>query len=322
MVLFTLKLLNNLRKAIAGRRYPHQLAGGVALGVLLGIIPLGNLLALFVLLVVLCFRVNHAIAAIVAVATCFGAVHLDPYSHAVGQYVLSNPTGNQIATRAWALPLIPWTDLNNTVVLGSFLIGLLAVPPIFAITLPIFRLLAPAETEEESEGGRLQQAPSEAKQKATGISENKTNENARSTVKPTEKHSVSVVEPPQQEVLPPRFASLQRSSKAEDSVSSVSATEQPDQPKTIRIDSVLASQEQFVPQGTQGDSADPALPSNEEMVAVETRIDVIRIKDFQEEASDEANASSESNSQEPPMDEALSYLLRQLRQSQQRKAAG
>ena len=143
MVIFSLKLLNNLRKAIAGRRFPHQLAGGVALGVLLGVIPHGNLLALLVLLAVLSFRVNHAMMGLVAIAVSFGATRLDTYSHSVGEILLTHPAVNVFAQRAWTLPLMPWTDLNNTVVLGSFVIGVASVLPVFGLTLPIFRLIAP-----------------------------------------------------------------------------------------------------------------------------------------------------------------------------------
>jgi hypothetical protein len=53
--------------------------------------------------------------------------------------------------------------------------------------------------------------------------------------------------------------------------------------------------------------------------AVETRIDVIRMKDYR--GSDEASEQHDASEPQEPMDEALNYLLRQLRDSQQRKAA-
>ena len=58
-------------------------------------------------------------------------------------------------------------------------------------------------------------------------------------------------------------------------------------------------------------------------VAVETRIDVIRMKDYQRPAAgkNETGVDNVDSADQEPMDEALSYLLRQLRDSQQRKAA-
>ncbi|MEM0927363.1 MAG: TIGR03546 family protein, partial [Planctomycetota bacterium] len=151
MVLFSLKIFKNLRKAIAGRRYPAQLAGGLALGVLLGIIPHGNLLAVVVLMGILCFQVNHAFLAVIAIASAYGAAYLDPYSHQVGEFLLTHPTGNALARRTWTFPLVPWMDLNNTVVLGSFTIGLLATLPLFVLSYPVFKWLAPPPEADSTE---------------------------------------------------------------------------------------------------------------------------------------------------------------------------
>jgi hypothetical protein len=56
-------------------------------------------------------------------------------------------------------------------------------------------------------------------------------------------------------------------------------------------------------------------------VAVETRIDVIRMKDYRSGDKGAAAEQTDSSNEHQPMDEALNYLLRQLRDSQQRKAA-
>ncbi len=123
MILWTLKLISTARRAIAGRKYPHQLAWAVAFGLLLGVVPHGNLLAIVLLLVVLSLKINHAMAGLTAIGATFLATRLDPLSHQVGDYVLTHPSLSEAAVTAWQLPLVPWTDLNNTVVMGSFLIG-------------------------------------------------------------------------------------------------------------------------------------------------------------------------------------------------------
>jgi hypothetical protein len=56
-------------------------------------------------------------------------------------------------------------------------------------------------------------------------------------------------------------------------------------------------------------------------IAVETRIDVIRMIDHRSATSDSAAHQVDASDEQQPMDEALNYLLRQLRDSQQRKAA-
>ena len=68
MIIWTIKLLSNLRRAIAGRRYPSQLAWAVAFGLLLGIVPHGNVLAVLLLVLVLTLKLNHAMAGLTAIA--------------------------------------------------------------------------------------------------------------------------------------------------------------------------------------------------------------------------------------------------------------
>ncbi|MEL6107723.1 MAG: TIGR03546 family protein [Planctomycetota bacterium] len=314
MVIFAFKLFNNVRKAIAGRRYPHQLAGGVALGVLMGIIPHGNLLAVFVLVGVLCFRVNHAMLALVAVGCSFAAKRLDPFSHVIGEYLLTHPVGHQFAVDAWKLPLVPWTDLNNTVVAGSFVIGLCSVLPVFYMTLPFFKWLAPAEDPEQETSADSEMTPRVDEPHPVPAQHAAPAESP--TVAPQQvptghRHSVVLVEPAHQVVTPPRYST------------------EPTEPKVPNADADRRSeptrpqQELDPPQSVEPAESvvGEAVPSEavvEERV-VETRIDVIRMKDYRPDGEKLTDDASSTNT-EQPMDEALNYLLRQLRNSQQRKA--
>ena len=281
MILWTIKLLNTAKKAIAGRKYPHQLAWAAAFGLLLGIVPHGNLLAVSLLVVVLSLKINHAMAALTAIATAFLlAARLDPIAHLVGETVLSHPRINPLAVSAWQLPLIPWTDLNNTVVMGSFLIGTAALIPVFIVTYPIFRLMAPAVSDVEGELAMtdFEPLPTDARKKCHSD------------------HQVVLVDRGHELVASPHHNDNQRRPvTAEDS----SATEK-------------------------------SLVDNDNCVAVETRIDVIRMKGDRNTHADSGSAptggagrqdSRNQKSDEQPMDEALNYLLRQLRDSQQRSAA-
>ncbi|MCP4887110.1 MAG: hypothetical protein GY904_10925 [Planctomycetaceae bacterium] len=65
---------------------------------------------------------------------------------------------------------------------------------------------------------------------------------------------------------------------------------------------------------------DHDLSDQSEKLAVETRIDVIRMKDHRDVDSSSSTADLSENQAER-MDEALNYLLRQLRDSKHRKAA-
>ena len=281
MILWTLKLIGTVRRALAGRKYPHQLAWAVAFGTLLGVIPHGNLLALGVVLIVLSLKINHAMAGLTAVATTFLAVYLDPYSHQVGDYVLTHPGFRETATTAWQLPLVPWTDLNNTVVMGSFLIGVASLVPVFAVTYPMFRMLAPADD--------VGNEPISSPKSKPGV-DSRSGVTAGSAAKA---HQLVLVDQGHAIVAPPHHSGqLQKERPGE-----------------------MSEEVKFV-------ELDQSTTSSAERVTVETRIDVIRMKDHRSVGVPGASKVDEATDGQP-MDEALNYLLRQLRDSQQkqRKAA-
>jgi len=155
MLVFCIKQLLSLKRAIVGRREPHQLAWGMALGVWLGTVPYGSLVALAILLFILSVRVNHGMVAVSAVVTSVIAARFDAQTHAVGKYILTHPHWAPQLSAAWQWPLVPWTDLNNTVVMGGLLLGLAAVVPTYLLSFPLFRYLAPPAPELQSEEAGL-----------------------------------------------------------------------------------------------------------------------------------------------------------------------
>ena len=288
MIFWIVKLISSVRRAIAGRKYPHQLAWAVALGLLLGVVPHGNLLAFCLVILVLSLKINHAMAGLTAVCVTFLAVKLDPYSHEVGNFILTHPQLEQTAQLAWSLPLIPWTDLNNTIVMGSFLIGLTSVVPVFIVTYPLFRLVAPTND-----------TASAIPQKPIVKRRPKIQESAHQVVLIDHGHTV-----PTQFNHSPKKHSEPQSNEAQSA--------SPTSHSRDAVQVVVNEPVDFV-EIAPASTAEP-------QVAVETRIDVIRMTDHR--GTDEQIASDEaSQSDSKPMDEALNYLLRQLRDSQQRKAA-
>ena len=287
MIFWMAKLLNSLRRAIEGRKHPHQLAWAVALGLLLGVVPHGNLLAFALVILVLSLKINHAMAGLTAACVTFLAVKVDPYSHEIGDFVLTHPQLQQTAQTAWALPFIPWTDLNNTIVMGSFLIGLTAAVPVFLITYPIFRLVAPPKSSNEKCSSKPPASLSLKHQ--------------------TGPHQVVLID--HGHTVPnPLNHSLPASTASQSNIS------QPTQKQSS--DDVLKE-----PADEPVDFIEIESESTEEpQVAIETRIDVIRMTAQRGPEKEQATTEAKPSNSEP-MDEALNYLLRQLRDSQQRKAA-
>ena len=120
-----------LINAIAAEDSPKQLAWGVALGVVLGLVPKGNLTAIVLLTLMFSLRVNLAVGLSTAgVCSLLGSL-LDPISHVVGTIVLTWPGPQGVYAFLLELPFARWTALNNTVVLGSLLIGLFQLYPTY-----------------------------------------------------------------------------------------------------------------------------------------------------------------------------------------------
>ena len=63
---------------------------------------------------------------------------LDPLSHRIGLFLLQHPYLHSGWTWLYNQPLAPWTYFNNSVVLGSFVIGLLLLYPAYRISRPVF----------------------------------------------------------------------------------------------------------------------------------------------------------------------------------------
>jgi len=278
MLIFFIKQLLSVRRAIVGRNEPAQLAWGVAFGVLLGIVPHGNLLAVGLLILLLSLRVNHGIATVAAVASTFLATKLDPYSHQLGDYVLTHEDYSTYFASVWQLPFVPWTDINNTIVTGSLLIGLAALVPIFLISYPVFHIFAPKGTPIDGgagTGGALALAAPVASQA--------------------------------QPVTPPS----ERSKSAATVVQHNRSTSPALAPSAI--DAAMVG---IV------DTKHESVETPAEPQLIETRIDVIRMSKRQDAAASSGTIEKQDISgQDEPMSEALNYLLRQLRDSRERRAA-
>ena len=88
-------------------------------------------------------RVNTSLALIAAVAFSWTGALLDPIAGKLGLQVLG--IGSMQATYATVLnlPLGPWLGLNNSVVMGSLLIGLYLAYPVYWVSLIVSERLQP-----------------------------------------------------------------------------------------------------------------------------------------------------------------------------------
>ena len=100
-----------------------ELAYGFALGMLVGLVPKDNLLALILATMVLLFRVNLGTATLGAFLFSWLGMWLDPLSNEIGRGLLTWKLLEPMWTFLYGVSWVSWTRFNNTVVLGSLLLG-------------------------------------------------------------------------------------------------------------------------------------------------------------------------------------------------------
>ena len=131
-MLTLLKLFRSLVKTLHSDGSPSQLAWGVALGAALGLTPIANAHNLVVLLLLAVLNVSFAAGMLAwAVFVPIGFM-LDPIFDRVGRWLLVDSTSLRGVWTTWDnVPGLALTNFNNTVVLGSVVVWLALLIPIY-----------------------------------------------------------------------------------------------------------------------------------------------------------------------------------------------
>lgn len=130
--MFWLKLVANFIKILREGQTPAQVAGGFALGSILGLSPMLTLQGAFVWLVILILDVNLSAAILSLTVFSLVAYLVDPLFHQVGYFLLVEVDALKgLWTTLYNAPIAPLTRFNNTVVMGSFVCALIFFAPIY-----------------------------------------------------------------------------------------------------------------------------------------------------------------------------------------------
>jgi TIGR03546 family protein len=130
--MFWLKLVSNFIKILREGQTPAQVAGGFALGSILGLSPMLTLQGLLVWLVILVLDVNLSAATLSLLVFSLIAFIFDPVFHHLGYFLLVDVEGLKVVwTTLYNAPIAPLTRFNNTVVMGSFVSAVILFPLVY-----------------------------------------------------------------------------------------------------------------------------------------------------------------------------------------------
>lgn len=130
--MFWLKLVSNFIKILREGQTPAQVAGGFALGSILGLSPMFTLQGIAVWLVILVLDVNLSAATLALMVFSLFAYIFDPLFHQLGYFLLVDIDGLKgLWTTLYNAPIAPLTRFNNTIVMGSFVCALIFFTPVY-----------------------------------------------------------------------------------------------------------------------------------------------------------------------------------------------
>ena len=142
-MLTLLKLIQSIIKTLHSDGTPGQVAAGIAIGSVLGLTPLLNLHNLFIFSLVVVLKISFGGAMLGWALFVPVGFLFDPAFHALGLQLLEAPSLRPLWTTLTNTPLVPYTNFNNTVVLGSFVgWAVLALPIFFAARFGVTRYRA------------------------------------------------------------------------------------------------------------------------------------------------------------------------------------
>ena len=127
-----LKIVSKFIKAFRSGESPRQIAAGFCFGFLIGLMPFWTIQGVLLFIILILFNINLAAGTVALLLANLFAYLLDPIFHSIGYFILTGiPALQNFWEWLYNTPIGPLSRFNNTVVLGSFISGLILLIPIY-----------------------------------------------------------------------------------------------------------------------------------------------------------------------------------------------
>ena len=126
--------------ALNANSRPGEIGAAAAFGIMLALIPGGNLLWFVLFVIVFLLKVHLASALLVMVLGKLAVPLIDPLIETLGLAVLNQESLFPFFTAMSNMPLLPYTNFNHALVTGGFIAGILLWIPIYFLFILLVRL--------------------------------------------------------------------------------------------------------------------------------------------------------------------------------------
>lgn len=130
-------MLNGILKlfqALNSNKKPAEIAHACCLGVILGFMPKNNALWYIIFVFFFFVRINKGAYLVMTAIISLFAWRLDPVFNYVGYQILTLPQFENFFSWLLDIPFVGFTKFNNTIVMGSLVVSLVAYIPVFILT--------------------------------------------------------------------------------------------------------------------------------------------------------------------------------------------
>lgn len=128
-----LKWIFDLFRVLNSNKNEGEIAAGFSFGIMLALIPGGNLLWVGLFVIGFFTRLNLLTAFVTMGLGKLLAVLIDPFLDSAGFYILNIKALGGIFTWLYNLPIVPYTAFNNSVVMGGFVVSIILAVPLFIL---------------------------------------------------------------------------------------------------------------------------------------------------------------------------------------------
>ncbi len=153
MMGWIVRMIGGVLHGASMHRQPSAIALASTFGLAIGMMPKDNLFVVSLAATACFLRMNYLLAIVTVVVVSYGAPLRDgvPWTDSIaggmGKWMLETSFLQTLWMKVAELPIMPWFRWNNSVVLGSFGVGMASFFPTYVVCLLTFRRLARFRTQ-------------------------------------------------------------------------------------------------------------------------------------------------------------------------------